>query len=97
LVALFAALLLAAAPVSAVAHWVTHHANASDDGGAAPHAPICKLCVGLSAGSVAAPAQTPFFVVQPDLGLNLQSIVTPFFGSRFTAPFRSRAPPISLL
>ncbi len=98
IVALLAATLFVASPIASFAHLLGAHGSAtaqqSDVGQEAPHAPLCKLCLGFVAGAAAAdnhvsalalvllPQQHPNTAI---VGL-LRPI--PF------APYRSRAPPI---
>ena len=97
-ITLLAATLFAASPITSFAHLLGAHgsvgAQQSDDGQPTPHAPLCKLCLGLVAGSAAADNHVP------SLGLDFSSQQSPetapvgHFQPVPFAPYRSRAPPI---
>ena len=96
-ITLLAATLFVASPITSFAHLLAAHgsmAAQSDDGQQAPHAPLCKLCLGFVAGSAAADNHVPSVAI---VLLPQQSPETAPVGHYWPVPYAlysSRAPPI---
>jgi hypothetical protein len=96
-VALLAATLFAASPITSLAHLLSAHGSTefqSDDGQETPHAPLCKICLGFVAGSAAVDHHVPslavFLLPHPSPSTAPVGLLRPVL----FAPYRSRAPPI---
>ncbi len=97
IVALLAAILFVASPITTFAHLLSAHtltAQQFDEGQEAPHAPVCKLCLGF-AGSAA--AIDSYFPALAAIAAPLPAPEAAPIGLLRPAPYlpyRSRAPPI---
>ncbi len=97
-IALLAATLFVAGPINSFAHLLANHGSVAAqfaDGQEAPHAPLCKLCLGFVAGAAAADHYVSSLAV---VLLPQQSPETAPVGHFLPVPFAlysSRAPPLS--
>ena len=98
IVALLAATLFAASPIASIAHLLSAHgsvaAQQSGDGQEAPHAPLCKLCLGFVAGAAAADNYVPALALTLLPQLSPETAIVGLLRPIPFAPYRSRAPPI---
>jgi hypothetical protein len=97
-VALLAATLFAASPIASFAHLLSAHGSAaaqqSDHGQEAPHAPLCKLCLGFVAGAAAADNYVPALALALPPQLSPETAIVGLLPPVSFAPYRSRAPPV---
>ncbi len=97
-ITLLAATLFVASPITSFAHLLGAHgsvlAQQSDDGQRAPHAPLCKLCLGFVAGSAAADNHVPSLTIVLPPQQSPETAPVGHFRPVPFAPYRSRAPPI---
>jgi hypothetical protein len=97
LIALLAAFLFVASPITTFAHLLSAHTSTtqqSDEGQESPHAPVCKLCLGF-VGSAAAidtvvPTFAPVIAQSPALEASPIGLLRPVP----YLSYRSRAPPV---
>jgi hypothetical protein len=97
LVALLAAFLFVASPITTFAHLLSAHtptAQQSDDGQETPHAPVCKLCLGFVGSAAAIDNFVPTFA--PITAQTPASEASPIGLLRPVSylSYHSRAPPI---
>ena len=97
IVALLAATLFVASPITSFAHLLSAHGSIefqSDDGQETPHAPLCKICLGFVAGSAAADNYVPSLAIFSLLQASPEAAPAGRLRPVPFAPYRSRAPPI---
>ncbi len=98
IITLLAATLFVASPITSFAHLLAAHgsvvAQQSDDGRQAPHAPLCKLCLGFVAGSAAANNPIPSLAIILPPRHSPETAPVGHFRPVPVASYRSRAPPI---
>ena len=96
-VALLAALLFVASPITSFAHLLSAHtstAQQSDEGQEAPHTPVCKLCLGFVGSAAAVDNYVPPLAI---VAARLPAPEAAPIGLLRPAPhlaYRSRAPPL---
>ena len=97
IVALLAALLFVASPITTFAHLLLAHTSAAqqtDEGQEAPHAPVCKLCLGFVGSAAAIDNYVPALAA---IAARLPAPEAAPIGLLRPAPhlaYRSRAPPL---
>jgi hypothetical protein len=97
IVALLAAFLFVASPITTFAHLLSAHTSTtqqSDEGQETPHAPICKLCLGFVGSAAAIDSVVPTFAPVFTQLSTPEALSIGLLRPVWFSLYRSRAPPI---